>query len=139
MKEIIGICILGVAALFGLLLWLVFIAGQEQEHINPDIFEEESNHAWALDAGVGGSVKPGVPENSGRSVLQCGACGREAELFELPGRKEKYCFECSADVATSILLAAEIHAADGSGEDTARSTTECLQVRRRFLARAQPQ
>jgi hypothetical protein len=50
MRESIAICIVGVAILFGLPLWLISIAGQEQEHVNPDIYEEESNRAWALDA-----------------------------------------------------------------------------------------
>lgn len=74
-----------------------------------------------------------------RSALNCSACGRDRELFELPGRKEKYCFECSADVATSILLAAEIDAANNSGEDTGGLVTEFLQIGRRLLARAQSQ
>ena len=34
MREIIAICILGVATLFGFLLWLSFIAGKGQEHVN---------------------------------------------------------------------------------------------------------
>ena len=74
-----------------------------------------------------------------RSVSQCGACGRESELFELPGRKEKYCFECSADVATSILLATEIDAANNAGEDSGVLVAEFLQIGRRLLARAQLQ
>jgi hypothetical protein len=73
------------------------------------------------------------------SVLQCSACGRQTELFELPGRSEKYCLECSADVATSILLAAEIDAATKSGEDTGELVAEFLQMGRRLLARAQLQ
>ena len=48
-----------------------------------------------------------------RSVLQCGVCGRRMELFELPGRSDRYCLACSADVATWILLTAEIDAAAG--------------------------
>lgn len=76
---------------------------------------------------------------AGRSLLQCSACGRESELFELPGRKEKYCLECSADVATSILLAAEIDAANRSGEETGGLVAEFLQTGRRLLARAQLQ
>jgi hypothetical protein len=71
--------------------------------------------------------------------LQCSACARQTELFELPGRSEKYCLECSADVATSILLAAEIDAATKSGEDTGQLVTEFLQMGRRLLARAQLQ
>lgn len=74
-----------------------------------------------------------------RSVLQCSSCGRESELFELPGRQEKYCLECSADVATSALLAAEIDAANRLGEDTGGLVAEFLQVGRRLLARAQLQ
>jgi hypothetical protein len=81
------------------------------------------------------------PKGSGaaHSVLPCSACGRQTELFELPGRSEKYCLECSADVATSILLAAEIDAATKSGEDTGQLVTEFLQMGRRLLARAQLQ
>ncbi len=71
------------------------------------------------------------------SILQCAACGRQTELFELPGRREKYCLECSADVATSILLATEIDAATESGEDTGNLVAEFLQLGRRLLARAQ--
>jgi hypothetical protein len=71
------------------------------------------------------------------SILQCAACGRQTELVELPGRREKYCLECSADVATSILLATEIDAANRSGEDTGSLVAEFLQLGRRLLARAQ--
>jgi hypothetical protein len=54
------------------------------------------------------------------SPLQCAVCGRRTELFELPGRRDKYCLECSADVATSILLTTEIDAATISGEGNRR-------------------
>lgn len=77
--------------------------------------------------------------SSARSAPQCSACGRETELFDLPGRKEKYCFACSADVATSILLATEIDAANSSGEDAGGLVAEFLQLGRRLLARAQAQ
>ena len=77
--------------------------------------------------------------NAERSLLRCSTCGREIELFELPGRQEKYCLECSADVATSILLAAEIDAANRIGEDTGGLVAEFLQTGRRLLARAQLQ
>jgi hypothetical protein len=71
------------------------------------------------------------------SGLQCASCGRQTELFELPGHKEKYCLECSADVATSILLATEIDAATVTGEDKAGLERELVQLGRRLLARAQ--
>lgn len=79
------------------------------------------------------------PKGSGPAVsaAQCAACGRHSELFDLPGRSEKYCLECSADVATSVLLAAEIDAAANSGEDTHELVTEFVQLGRRILARAQ--
>lgn len=79
------------------------------------------------------------PKDSGPalSASQCSACGRERDLFDLPGHSEKYCLECSADVATSILLATEIDAATMSGEDTHALVTEFLQLGRRLLARAQ--
>jgi hypothetical protein len=82
------------------------------------------------------------PKGSAESepcLLQCHVCGRRAELFELPGRKEKYCLECSADVATSILLTTEIDAATSSGEETAGLVVEFVQLSRRLLARAQLQ
>jgi hypothetical protein len=71
------------------------------------------------------------------SLFQCAVCGRETELFELPGKKEKYCLECSADVATSILLTTEIDAANTSGEETAGLVAEFVQLGRRMLQRAQ--
>jgi hypothetical protein len=67
----------------------------------------------------------------------CSVCGAYSDLCELPGRREKYCFECSADVATSILLTTEIDAANKSGEETAGLVSEFLQLGRRMLARAQ--
>ena len=73
------------------------------------------------------------------SFPQCATCGRHTELFELPGKKEKYCLGCSADVATSILLAAEIDEANRQGEDTGALVAEFVQMGRRLLARAQMQ
>ena len=73
------------------------------------------------------------------SLSHCSSCGRPTELFELPGRSEKYCLECSADVATSVLLAAEIDAANKFGEETGELVAEFLQTGRRLLARAQLQ
>jgi hypothetical protein len=33
------------------------------------------------------------------AAKRCGVCGRVTDLFELPGRIEKFCLECSADLA----------------------------------------
>ena len=69
--------------------------------------------------------------------LRCAVCGRAAELLELPGRNEKYCLQCSADVATSILLTTEIDAATMAGRATNHLVAEFAQLSQRLLARAQ--
>jgi hypothetical protein len=59
------------------------------------------------------------------------------ELFELPGKSEKYCLECSADIATSILLTTEIDAATMAGRETEPLVAELVQLSHRLLERAQ--
>jgi hypothetical protein len=71
------------------------------------------------------------------SYLSCCVCGRPNGLFELPGRVEKYCLECSADVATSILLATEIDVAKIAGRDAADLVEEFAELSSRMLERAQ--
>ena len=70
-------------------------------------------------------------------VSQCAVCGREAELFGLPGTNEKYCLECSADIATSILLSTEIDAAKLARRSTKHLIAEFEQLSHRLLERAQ--
>jgi hypothetical protein len=65
------------------------------------------------------------------SILQCSVCGRRK------GKNEKYCLECSADVASSILLTTEIDAATMSGQETEGLVAEFAQLSRRLLERAQ--
>ena len=79
--------------------------------------------------GPKGSESPSVP--------QCAVCGRETELFGLPQTNEKYCLECSADIATSILLTTEIDAATLVGRSTNDLTAEFERFSRRLLERAQ--
>jgi hypothetical protein len=69
--------------------------------------------------------------------LQCCVCGHSAKLFDLPGKTGKYCLECSADVATSILLTTEIDAATMAGQDPANLIAEFSQLSTRLLERAQ--
>jgi hypothetical protein len=69
--------------------------------------------------------------------LQCCVCGHPAELFDLPGRTGKYCLECSADVATSILLTSEIDAATLAGQEAGNLIAEFSQLSTRLLERAQ--
>jgi hypothetical protein len=70
-------------------------------------------------------------------VGQCSVCGLVAESFELPGRSEKYCRACSADVATAILLTREIDAATLAGRSTNAMVCEFVDISRRMLDRAQ--
>jgi hypothetical protein len=70
-------------------------------------------------------------------MVQCSVCGRGTELEELPGRIEKYCLECSADVATSILLVGEIDAATMAGRDTEELVAEFARLSSRMLERSQ--
>lgn len=71
------------------------------------------------------------------SCLRCSICGHRAELFELPGRAEKYCLSCSADVATSMLLTTEIDAATLAGQPADALLAEFAELSSRMLARAQ--
>ena len=71
------------------------------------------------------------------SLSPCSVCGRYAELFELPGKSETFCLQCSADVATSILLTTEIDAATLAGQDAACLIAEFSQLSTRLLARSQ--
>jgi hypothetical protein len=71
------------------------------------------------------------------SISQCHVCGRRSELFDLPGLPEKYCLECSADVATSILLTTEIDAATLSGRDAEPLIAEFAATSTRMLLRSQ--
>jgi hypothetical protein len=70
-------------------------------------------------------------------ILQCSVCGRRTELFELPGKSERYCLECSADVAAAILLTTEIDAATMAGQHTESLVMEFAQLSHRLLERAQ--
>jgi hypothetical protein len=50
---------------------------------------------------------------------------------------EKYCSECSADVATTILLKTEINAAWLAGQRYESLAAELAQLSQRLVARAQ--
>ena len=108
------------------------------------IFEGERAYAgeWfglmAMELGQGGMRMLCGPKGSEEpSSLQCGVCGRRTELFELPGRSEKYCLECSADVATSMLLTTEIDAATLAGRETQGLVAEFAELSHRILERSQ--
>jgi len=67
----------------------------------------------------------------------CSVCGHCGEIFDLPGRFEKYCLECSADVAAVILLTTEIDAATLAGRSVSELVTEFNFIHIRMLCRAQ--
>jgi hypothetical protein len=71
------------------------------------------------------------------SIAQCSVCGRIEALFDLPGRTEKYCLECSADLATAILLSTEIDAATLAGRSTNALVSEFSEISGRMLERSQ--
>ena len=69
---------------------------------------------------------------------QCGVCGRRvSDLLELPGRREKFCLECSADLAIAVHLADEIAAATRKGYNTEAWEVEFSAVSHRMLERSQ--
>jgi hypothetical protein len=70
-------------------------------------------------------------------IEQCGVCGRMDELFELPGRTQKCCLECSADLPTAILLSTEIDAATLAGRNTNALVSELSEISSRMLERSQ--
>ena len=72
-------------------------------------------------------------ENAVKQI--CSACMRRTELYELPGRVDKYCLECSADVATSILVCTEMEAAKRQGEDATELEREFAEVVERLRRR----
>ena len=72
-----------------------------------------------------------------RSDLRCGICGRQSELFELPGHAGQLCLSCGADQAISEQLAIEIDRATLSGQETENLSAEFARLCRRLLDRAQ--
>jgi hypothetical protein len=70
-------------------------------------------------------------------LVHCSVCGHLTEPFGLPGRPEKFCLECSADLATALLLTAEIDAATLSGQNANPLISEFAQLSQNMLSRSQ--
>ena len=70
-------------------------------------------------------------------IGQCSVCGCVTELLELPGRADKFCLSCSADLATVLLLGTEIDAATVAGRNTDALVSEFNEISSRMLGRAQ--
>jgi hypothetical protein len=71
------------------------------------------------------------------SVAPCSICGRTEASFDLPGPTEKFCWGCSADLATILVLTAEIDAAKLAGAGTDELLLELSDISSRMLQRSQ--
>jgi hypothetical protein len=76
------------------------------------------------------STKPG-------EVAPCCVCGRVEASFELPETTDKFCWGCSADFASIIVLAGEINTAKLAGVDPDELQSELCSISRRMLDRSQ--
>ena len=79
----------------------------------------------------------GTEQETPAEIAQCCLCGRLNEIYDLPGRGEKYCLACSADFASVAQLATEIDAATIAGQDAAPLIAEYRDLTFRLLNRAQ--
>jgi hypothetical protein len=78
------------------------------------------------------------PKGTERDVVgRCGVCGRIARIWELPGRAETCCLECSADLAAALLLTTEIDAATLAGRGAEELVAEFGEISERMLERSQ--
>lgn len=65
----------------------------------------------------------------------CDSCDRVAELFELPGREDKNCSECDADISTMVLLYEALKDAKRLGVDSPELENEVIEILLRYLQR----
>lgn len=65
----------------------------------------------------------------------CDSCDCVAEVFALPGREDRNCSQCDADLATLILLYGEMNDAERDGTDIAELEAEITPVMLRYLER----
>jgi hypothetical protein len=70
-------------------------------------------------------------------ISPCSICGRTEPLFELPGTTEKFCWGCSADFATIIVLIDAIDSATLAGVSTDDLQSELCNISKRMLGRSQ--
>lgn len=70
-------------------------------------------------------------------ISQCSICGRPEPLFDLPGTAERFCWGCSADVATIIVLTDAIDSATLAGVSADDLQSELCDISRRMLERSQ--
>jgi hypothetical protein len=80
---------------------------------------------------------PHLKRNNQDVIVHCSVCGHLTEPFDLPERPEKFCLECSADLATALLLTTEIDAATLSGQNADPLISEFAQLSQNILTRSQ--
>jgi hypothetical protein len=70
-------------------------------------------------------------------LAPCSICGRIEPSFDLPGTTEKFCWGCSADLATILVLTDEIDSATLKGTRTDELLSELSDISCRMLQRSQ--
>jgi hypothetical protein len=70
-------------------------------------------------------------------VAPCSICGRIEASFHLPGTTGKFCWGCSADLATILVLTDEIDSAKLAGICTDELLSELSDISSRMLQRSQ--
>jgi hypothetical protein len=65
----------------------------------------------------------------------CETCDRIGDLFQLPGRDDSNCDECSANIEMVISLVALINEANRMGESVAALETEAKPIIQKLIAR----
>ena len=67
---------------------------------------------------------------------RCDTCGRLAELYQLPDRRDNNCAECNADISTLVLLYRKLDVARPDSEHAADLEHRLVTILQRFLGRA---
>jgi hypothetical protein len=68
----------------------------------------------------------------------CESCDRAGEVFQLPGRTDRNCTECTADIAMLISLHSLMRQANWDGEITAELEVQAQPILHRLLTRRRP-
>jgi hypothetical protein len=72
-------------------------------------------------------------------VDRCDTCGRLSELFQLPGRKDRNCTDCNADISILVLLYRRLENAQLNDEDLTKLEAQIVPFLHGFLERSELQ
>jgi hypothetical protein len=67
---------------------------------------------------------------------RCDSCGRLAEVYQLPDRRDNNCTECNGDISTLILLYRKFAAARPDSEQAEDLEDQLVTILQRFLGRS---